>query len=1412
MRWFILSLLLLWPLTLWAQSQEEEDKGFITELLQDSLSTDDQVVTIDGFSGVISGNPAFERLTIADENGVWLTMEGAKLRWRQSALVFGAIDINELSAEVLIIERLPEGEPKANTPTAEATPFSLPELPLSVKVDGFAIDRVELGAPVLGQAIQFSVGGSADLEDGEGTLSVSANRIDNIDGQFLIDGNYSNETQILDINLDLSEDPNGIVSHVLGLPGDPSVALTVSGNGPITDFTANLDLATDGAQRLAGTFALRTEGTNQFVDLAVAGDITPLFAPEYAAFFGTDVTLNASAQLSDDGAIVVDELDIMAEQFQLSGAINISNTGWPNTLNMSGNMASSDGSPVLLPISGEKVFVQSMQFQLAFDAAISDQLTLSFDISQLSRAELAIARIALGGSGIIRETDLLFETELDYLADEIVVGDDGLGEALGDRINGELNLARRNKSAFLVERFTLEGPGLTADATGAIRTKDGLEIESQVELQASDLGRFAGLIGIPLEGRGTLDIASVVRPLDGIFDIELSGDTQDLAIGQDRIDPILSGAGKVAFTFERDTTGTRVDDLLVETNAASISGRAVLTSVESDVSLSAAITDVGLVEPSVSGPASISLTAEQNEVGNLVFDASGEGPDLEFQTDGTYVFNDLGNTFQGKLDAAISDLATYATLAQRDIGGAVTITAKGVLLGDSQKFDAELESQTSDLQIGDDRIDPLLAGPGDLKLDIARVGSERFILKSLFLQTDAVEIGANGSVSLPSDVEGEIKAELRRTDLILPGITTPLSAKLNATEADNGTAVTATMFGAGIDANADLNFTRTAGVIALNGVAAADIETLEPFQELAGLPLFGGVSANVRGNLSSDLEAIDLTFSASGSDLEIGNETVDKLISGESILSGRLLRNDDAFRLEALNVETDELKMNADIDSEGSTGKADFTSELRNIGLFTDVATGPLSTNGTAIRDNSTWYLDIDSRGPGGINAQVIGQVFDDLEMNLNATGGAPLDLVNGVIAPRRVSGFADFNLAVVGPPTVGSVSGTISTDGTRLTLPTVGEAFEDITGTVQLSNGTATVGFTAASATGGGIEISGPVSLQAPFDADIRVGVNDVVVRDPTLYETTINGSIRASGPLGGGAAITGDLDLGETEVRVPSSSVGTLGSLPEIRHIGASEAVNQTISRAGITAPQSSEVSSGDSGPAFPLDITISAPSRIFIRGRGLDAELGGELTVSGTTQNVIPTGQFDLIRGRLSILTQRFDLTEGSATIQGDFTPYIRLVAETEAPTGTNIRIILEGPISEPEIGLESDPDLPPDEALAQLIFGRDLDEITPFQAVRLASAVSTLAGNGGGALNSFREDLGLDDFDVVLDGDGNAAVRAGAYLGENVYTDVTVSSDGSTEINLNLDISPSVTAKGTVDSDGESSIGIFFERDY
>ncbi len=67
--------------------------------------------------------------------------------------------------------------------------------------------------------------------------------------------------------------------------------------------------------------------------------------------------------------------------------------------------------------------------------------------------------------------------------------------------------------------------------------------------------------------------------------------------------------------------------------------------------------------------------------------------------------------------------------------------------------------------------------------------------------------------------------------------------------------------------------------------------------------------------------------------------------------------------------------------------------------------------------------------------------------------------------------------------------------------------------------------------------------------------------------------------------------------------------------------------------------------------LDVVIDAPSRIFVRGRGIDAELGGSLRLTGSTSAPVAIGAFDLRRGRITVLAQRIDFSRGRLTFAGE-----------------------------------------------------------------------------------------------------------------------------------------------------------------
>jgi len=228
--------------------------------------------------------------------------------------------------------------------------------------------------------------------------------------------------------------------------------------------------------------------------------------------------------------------------------------------------------------------------------------------------------------------------------------------------------------------------------------------------------------------------------------------------------------------------------------------------------------------------------------------------------------------------------------------------------------------------------------------------------------------------------------------------------------------------------------------------------------------------------------------------------------------------------------------------------------------------------------------------------------------------------------------------------------------------------------------------------------------------------------------------------------------------------------------------------------------------------LDVAVTAPNQIFIRGRGLDVETGGSVRLTGTLDDIQPVGGFQLIRGRLGILGQRLTFTSGSVTLTGNLDPEIALVASIPGD-GITVGVTVSGRASDPKIDFTSDPALPQDEVLSRLLFKQGLTQLSPLQLARLAGAASELAGGSGSSLlDSLRASTGLDDLDVITDAQGNTAVTAGRYVTDNVYLGVQAGANGQSKATVNLDITPDLKANAASGSDGDSSVGVLYERDY
>lgn len=720
--------------------------------------------------------------------------------------------------------------------------------------------------------------------------------------------------------------------------------------------------------------------------------------------------------------------------------------------------------------------------------------------------------------------------------------------------------------------------------------------------------------------------------------------------------------------------------------------------------------------------------------------------------------------------------------ADARLANGTAIQAAGALSPEADGYRLALDR--ADLSQG--RLSAALVQPASLLVE----GSD-VTIDSLALAIGGGSLSVSGSItetidldvairSLPLEIANAVRPELELGGMINGAAQVTGTRAAPQAEFDlSGEAVTAAAL-------------RSAGLGPLT-IAAEGTTAGQRLNVTASVDDGSGFSARVTGAVPLDDGALALDVSLASFPLATLNalapgQDLGGNLTGTARIGGTLSKPTADFELNATGVSAAAL-------SSAGAAPVDVTASGRYAGgevsLTSASANGP---QGLALSANGRIPLS----GPG-------------LQVSVN--GSAPLALANRFLVDRgtQFSGTLSLDASVTGSIADPNFSGALTTSGAGVVDPLTNVRLSAISLDASLSAQAVTIRAVSARVGGGGsLSGSGSVSLNAAagFPADIRIGLNQARYADGNLVVATVSGAIAINGPLLRDPVISGTIDVDRAELSVEGSRTGGPAAI-DVIHIAPPPDVAATLRRAGVE----SNIPVPVSRPSVArLNVLVRAPNQIFVRGRGLDAELGGEVRLTGSLTDIQPVGAFNLVRGRLSILGQRITFDEGTVTLIGNLDPVVDFLARTEGSDIT-VFVTVRGPLSDLSITFSSQPDLPEDEVLARLIFDRSLNELSAFQIARLAAAAAELAGgSGGGLLGSLRDAAGLDDLDVVSDGEGGTGVRAGRYIQDNIYLGVEAGSGGNTRGTINLDITEDLKARGSIGTGGDSSIGIFLERDY
>jgi len=1353
----------------------EGGRSYLAGIASGLASGPDRTVRISGVEGIWSGNLGIRQIVVEDGQGPWLVAREVRVDWSPLALLGFQFSADRVHAARVELARLPQAGDQPSTGS-----FSLP-----VEIDIRAIDLpdIALGRDLAGTVTRLAATGSARVEGTPLAVDAALNltRTDGRDGTLAAKFSYLPGENRLDLSVDGSEPAGGVVAGLLRLPGAPAVEIAAAGSGPLSNWTGNATFSVDGdvVTRVSARHQLTDAGNR--VEASGDGNFSAFLPASVAALAAGSTSFEIAGTIGQDRSLQVETARLRSDAVEASasGAID------PNALSDFSLHAAATGQPVTLTFGTGATAVET-RFRSAdlrlFGPGDALELNGSADLPFVGTPDHTAEGVALtvrsDAFDIASQTGRLAVTAKaaaagsanDFLAGLLAGGIDAQADVdvSADRIAFETRDLRTGTA-------TLAATGSFERRTGALATDIRAEILSTV---------------LPAAARAPLDrtvaiSAHVERSADGTLSVSnlqagsgVLQATGTAKLGADAIEAQLTGRiadfarlsdraqGAADFRLSASGAVARPDfSLELSSDRMEVTGRAI-----EGLRLQAS----GVADPaSPSGSLRLSGTVGGDQLAGSATLPAGSGSrrisDLQLSLGANRLTGDLtlapSLLPEGSVEFSLPDIAPLGALALLDVSGSARGTARFDIAAGvpSAMLDATVDTfAMGEISAGEVKVDlsarDYLAAP----TVAGRVTAGRVINGGTEIRNVAVSLAQDGewtsfdggltANAIPVSAAGRVRYAAGRAEIALSSAT---AAMRGLTASLRSPTVVVVQDGtARFDG---LTIAAAGGTAEISGQAGS---ALDLSLRLAALPAAA---------INPFAPGLDAAGTLSGT-ARVTGAPANPAISYQAELRGGQLAQTRAAGFGAMNV----------------------------------TSTGTFSAGVLSFRANVGEGSGLGMDGGGTVN---IAQRTADVQLS----GRVPFSFLARRLAAQGVGleGAADVALTVRGNLFSPQLGGTVRTASARFVHAPSGVAINDLAAEISLGGGVATINrLSGALSTGGAVSGSGRVEIDPArgFPADLSIALENGRYTDGRVVTATLDGQLKVTGALVSDPLLSGQVNLGRTVITIPERLPGSLAAL-DVQHRNAPAAVREQ-----DAALNPSGGASGGSG--LTLDLQVNAPQQIFVQGRGLDAELGGSLRLTGPASAAQAVGQFDMRRGRLAILGRRLEFTRGTLGFSGSLVPYLNLAAETQASDAT-VTVLVTGPANNPAFAFSSSPALPQDEVLARLVFGRAMSNLSPLQIAQLAAAAGQLAGIGGSTslLQQLREGTGLDDIDVKTTESGDTSVAVGKYLGDRTYLSIEKGSQpGSGKATIDLEIGRGLKLRGEASDDGKTRGGIFYEKEY
>ena len=240
----------------------------------------------------------------------------------------------------------------------------------------------------------------------------------------------------------------------------------------------------------------------------------------------------------------------------------------------------------------------------------------------------------------------------------------------------------------------------------------------------------------------------------------------------------------------------------------------------------------------------------------------------------------------------------------------------------------------------------------------------------------------------------------------------------------------------------------------------------------------------------------------------------------------------------------------------------------------------------------------------------------------------------------------------------------------------------------------------------------------------------------------------------------------------------------------------------------------------PRIGMDVRIDMPDQLYVNASLIDSVWGGWIELQDDEGGLTVKGKIEPRRGFVDFIGKKFRLVDGSVDMDSTVNtlPVMNNLTAEYSRSDISARLILNGRVDHPQYLLESTPAMPEDEILSQILFRRDANNISAYQAIQIASAARQLSNgiSGPGFMYQFRQAVGFDalEWREPDTADGKSSVAAGKYITPELYVEVssTVGSEAQTDMSAEYEINRHFSVETSMGPKLRPGIGVNWKNDY